>query len=67
MLVFNKQTGQWGTQHDAAQDLYSAPLSRGKASDSAERVTVGLAKADGGGVLNIHWGDLKLSAKFKLK
>ena len=66
-LVFNKQTGQWGTQHDAAQDLYSAPLSRGKASKSAERVTVGLAEADGGGVLNIHWGDLNLSAKFKLK
>ena len=67
MLVFNKQTGQWGTQHDAAQDLYSAPLSRGKASKSAERVTVGLAEADGGGVLSIHWGDLNLSAKFKLK
>ncbi len=67
MLVFNKQTGQWGTQHDAAQDLYSAPLSQRKASELAERVTVALAEADGGGVLNIHWGDLNLSAKFKLK
>ncbi len=66
-LVFNKQTGQWGTEHDAAQDLYAAPLSQGKASESAERVTLALAEADGGGVLNIHWGDLNLSAKFKLK
>ncbi len=66
-LVFNKQTGQWGTAHDAAQDLYAAPLSQGKASGPAERVTVALAEADGGGVLNIHWGDLNLSAKFKLK
>ena len=25
-LVFNKQHGQWGTEHDAAQDLGATPL-----------------------------------------
>jgi hypothetical protein len=35
-LVFNKQHGQWGTQHDAAQDLAAAPLTETKADKSAE-------------------------------
>src|SRR5208282_1848200 len=41
-LVFNKQHGQWGTQHDASQDLVSAPLKESKASKSVEMVTITL-------------------------
>jgi hypothetical protein len=67
-LVFNKQHGQWGTQHDAAQDLVSAPLKQGDASDSAETVTIALTKAGNkGGVISIQWGTMKLSADFRLK
>jgi len=66
-LVFNKQHGQWGTQHDASQDLASAPLKESKASNSAEMVTIGLTKGGGGGVIAIQWGDMKLTATFKAK
>jgi hypothetical protein len=67
-LVFNKQHGQWGTQHDAAQDLVSAPLKESEASDSAETVTILLSKAGSkGGAITIQWGTMKLSADFKLK
>ena len=66
-LVFNKQHGQWGTQHDASQDLASAPLAETKASNSAEMVTVTLSKRGAGGVIVIQWGDMRLSADFKLK
>ena len=66
-LVFNTQTGQWGTEHDAAKDLVATPLSQGKATQAAEMVTINLAEADGGGVLTILWGDLSLSAKFQAK
>jgi hypothetical protein len=66
-LVFNKQHGQWGTQHDAAQDLVSVPLNETKASNSAEMVTISLAKAGDGGVIAIEWGDMKLAADFKAK
>ena len=66
-LVFNKQHGQWGTDHDAAQDLASAPLNETKASNSAETVTINLTKSGGGGVITIQWGDMKLTASFQAK
>jgi len=66
-LVFNKQHGQWGTQHDASQDLASVPLEQTKAANSAEMVTISLAKGGGGAVIAIQWGDMKLTANFKAK
>jgi hypothetical protein len=66
-LVFNKQHGQWGTQHDAAQDLVSAPLKETKASTPEEMVTISLAKAGQGGMIAIQWGDMKLTANFTAK
>jgi len=66
-LVFNKQHGQWGTDHDAAQDLASAPLKETKASNSAEMVTINLTKSGTGGIITIEWGDMKLAASFKTK
>jgi len=65
--VFNKQHGQWGTQHDAAQDFASVPLKEGKASKAAEKVTISLGKASAGGALTIQWGHLTLSANFAAK
>ena len=66
-LVFNKQHGQWGTDHDAAQDLVSAPLNETKATNSEETVTINLTKSGAGGVISIQWGDMKLTAGFKAK
>jgi hypothetical protein len=66
-LVFNKQHGQWGTTHDASQDLASVPLKESKAANSAETVTISLTKQGGGGVIAIQWGDMKLTADFKAK
>jgi hypothetical protein len=65
-LVFNKQHGQWGTQHDASQDFASVPLTETEASNSAEMVTISLIKKGiHGGVIIIQWGDLKLATDFK--
>jgi hypothetical protein len=66
-LVFNKQQGQWGTEHDVAQDLAAVPLGQTKGANSPDRVTLALDKQGDGGVLTIEWGDLKLSAEFKPK
>jgi hypothetical protein len=64
-LVFNKQHGQWGTDHDPAQDLASVPLKMGKESKPAEQVTIALKEEHGGGEIEIQWGDMELSATFK--
>ncbi len=64
-LVFNKQHGQWGTNHDAAQDFASVPLKTEKQSKPAEQVTIGLEEEHGSGEISIQWGDMELSATFK--
>lgn len=66
-LVFNTQHGQWGTSHDASKDLVSVPLTQTKADSSADLVTIGLDKHDGGGEIKIQWGDLELTASFMAK
>lgn len=64
-LVFNKQHGQWGTDHDAAQDLAAVPLTQTKTNDSAEQVTINLAKAGDDGSITVLWGDMKLATDFQ--
>jgi len=66
-LVFNKQHGQWGTQHDASQDFASVPLKESKAANPIEMVTLTLSKAGGGGTLTIQWGTLEVAAGFIAK
>lgn len=65
-LVFNKQHGQWGTQHDPKLDLVKVSLNESKASDSAEMVTIKLSE-EGGGHFSVQWGDLMLATNFKAK
>lgn len=72
-LVFNKQHGQWGTKHDAAQDLTSVPLTiekpgqdkNDKAEKPPEKFTVTLENEKGMGEISFEWGTLELVATFK--
>ncbi len=64
-LVFNKQHGQWGTQHDKSQDFASVPMEGSKAPESVDLVTITLSKMGGGGSLKVQWGTLVESASFK--
>jgi hypothetical protein len=66
-LVFNKQHGQWGTQHDPSKDLASVPLKMETEGSPAEQVTIKLEKEGGGGEASIEWGDMELSANFTAK
>jgi hypothetical protein len=53
-LILNKQTGQWGTQYNAEQDLAHIPLQVETLSTPVEQFTIGIA-ADG--TLSLAWGD----------
>lgn len=59
--MFNKQHGQSGGAHDAAQDFAAAPLEESKASDSTEQVTIALTRKELVGTIAIQWGDLRLT------
>jgi hypothetical protein len=66
LLVFNAQTGQWGTQHDPAKDVASATMSSAPLPAPVETFTVSLAPAPKGGTLELSWGATKLSTAFEL-
>jgi len=63
-LVFNKQHGQWGTNHDASQDLVAVPLKLEK-EKPAEQVTITLEQEHGAGEISVAWGEMELSATFQ--
>jgi hypothetical protein len=65
-LVFNSQTGQWGTQHDPAKDVASVPMAKQGLASPVEMFTLDLAPAAKGGSLGLSWGETKLGADFAI-
>jgi hypothetical protein len=65
-LVFNSQTGQWGTQHDATKDVASVEMKKTPLASPVETFTIELAPAANGGALDLSWGAAKLSAPFQV-
>ncbi len=65
-LVFNSQTGQWGTQHDPSKDVYSVTLESASLPSPVETFTIDLEKAPKGGSFALSWGDTKLHQGFTL-
>jgi len=61
-LVFNSQTGKWGTEHDASKDLYKVPMTLAKLPNTVEVFTIDLKPAPKGGIFELSWGTSKLSA-----
>ena len=60
-LIFNKQTGQWGTRYDEAQDALRVKVKPAKATDFAERMTF----SQNNGAIQLHWGDT--AVRFKVE
>ena len=65
-LVFNSQTGQWGTQHDASKDVFSVAMKSTPLATPVETFTVDLMEAPKGGELGLRWGAARLSAAFEI-
>lgn len=62
-LIVNKQSGQWGTEYDAARDLGKARMQTGTASAPVERFTISIVGADDKrGTLAIEWGPFRWTA-----
>jgi hypothetical protein len=64
-LIFNRQTGQWGTEHDPAQDILAVPMERLKASQPTEVFTIRIEPAGGSeGLLVFQWAEVRWEARF---
>ncbi|WP_420128935.1 DUF2911 domain-containing protein [Longimicrobium sp.] len=66
-LIINKQTGQWGTEYDQAQDLARVPMQVGRTPAPVEQFTIAL-EPGGGNVLNLvmTWENTRASVPMEL-
>ncbi len=64
-LIINRQTGQWGTAYDAAQDVGRVEMQSAVAPSFVETFTI-FVRALGGprGALELSWGDRMMSVPF---
>lgn len=65
-LIVNKQTGQWGTQYDAEQDLVRLPMMLEKLEEPLEMFTIVVEETEGGGVLALDWATTRAYVMFEV-
>jgi hypothetical protein len=61
-LVFNAQTGQWGTEYDRKRDVLSVPL-RASRAPIMEELTISVDPTSPASMLTLAWGTLRLQTK----
>ena len=66
-LLLNTQTGQWGTQHDAAQDRFRLALRRDRLAGSLERYSILIETGSSSGVLRFEWDGTGFSLPFEIE
>jgi hypothetical protein len=61
VLVVSKQTKQWGTKYDKAQDLGRVPMKTAKSAKLVEELVYTLAAKGKGGTLTLAWENVTAS------
>ena len=68
VLIVNKQTGQWGTDYDKAQDLGRVPMKMEKPKATIENLKYTLeSKGTDKGELELSWENLEAEVKLSVK
>ena len=69
-LIVNRQTGQWGTEYDAARDLARVPMTLRQLATPAESFTMTLVPSGESaplqGTLVLSWGTLQGSVPWRV-
>jgi hypothetical protein len=65
-LVINKQTGQWGTAYDQAQDLARVDMRVEQLPSAVEQFTIAIERnpAGKGGMIVMTWDTVKMTVPF---
>ena len=64
-LIVNRQTGQWGTQYDASQDIGRAEMQSAASPSHVEEMSIAVrALGPARGALEFAWGDRVMSVPF---
>lgn len=65
-LIFNAQTGQWGTEYDPSQDVLRVPMERLKPPSPVEVFTISIESTGRNeGMLVFQWAEMRWEARFK--
>ncbi len=65
-LVVNADATVWGTQHDAAKDLFAVDVAAASLSENVERFTISIEPAPGGGELHLDWDTTRVTVPFRI-
>ena len=66
-LIFNSETGQWGTDYHADKDFARVDLTTKQASPPVEQFVIGVVPQGTGGVLRFAWDDKDYTVPFTVK
>jgi hypothetical protein len=65
-LIINKQTGQWGTQYDASQDLARVDMKKSQLPQPVEQFTIAFDKKSANAAeLNLDWENTRVTVAVK--
>jgi hypothetical protein len=66
-LIINKQTGQWGTVYDAAQDLARVDMTSETLPSPVEQFTIDIVPQGDGAVMRMSWDRTRFSVPITVK
>ncbi|HET7602978.1 MAG TPA: DUF2911 domain-containing protein, partial [Gemmatimonadales bacterium] len=67
-LIFNRQTGQWGTEYDPLQDVLRVPMERLKTPMPVEVFTISIEPTGRNeGMLVFEWAGVRWEARFRVE
>ena len=67
-LIVNRETGQWGTDYDASQDVGRVPMEVATVREPVEQFTIALeSREKGAGVLRLIWDTTQASVPIRAK
>ncbi|UCC84829.1 MAG: DUF2911 domain-containing protein [Gemmatimonadota bacterium] len=66
-LIINRQTGQWGTMYDEAQDLVRINLTPEALAEPVERFTISIEPSGDGAMLLLTWDTTRFSVPIVVK
>ena len=66
-LIVNRQTGQWGTDYDASQDLGRVPMTAATLPAPVEVFTIAVEPRGAGGILSLSWDRTRVQVPFTVR
>jgi hypothetical protein len=66
-LIFNSETGQWGTDYHSDKDFARVDLTSRQVSPPVDQFVIGVVPQGNGGVMRFSWDDKEYAAPFTVK